>query len=69
MNQEADASDHQQHDQRKLIKDEAEVDVKCAEGDPLAKGFSVREIKIGPIPYDKLSIWMRNAEAEGDQYD
>ncbi len=36
MDQEADAGDDQQHDQRKLIEDEAEVDVQCAGIDPTA---------------------------------
>ena len=39
MDQEADAGDDQQHDQRKLVEDEAEVDVQRADVDPLADGF------------------------------
>ena len=39
VDEEADAGDDQQHDQRKLVEDEAEVDVEGADVDPVADRF------------------------------
>ena len=34
MDEEADAGDDEQHDERKLVEDEAEIDVERADGEP-----------------------------------
>ncbi len=48
MDQEADAGDDQQHDQRKLIEDKAEIDVEAADVDPgMREGFDVRQGRSG----------------------
>ena len=42
MDEEADAGDDEEHDERELVEDEAEVDVERAEGDPgMGAGFDV----------------------------
>ena len=44
VNEEADAGDDEEHDERKLVEDEAEIDVEGADGDPgMSRGFHVRQ--------------------------
>ena len=64
MDEEADAGDDEQHDERKLVKDEAEVNVEGANVKPLAVGLRVRESNGGSADSKRIYGAM-NHDPEG----
>ena len=67
MDEEAYAGDDEKHDERELVENEAEIDVKGADVDPGAEGFDVGQWNVNPTrgtARDRRACW-RNKWIEG----